>query len=77
MAKDKKEYQRIKYSLKMALRIIDGTFEDFTVEQFGTSGFNLEEDNEMTTVECWYKPELHEEKLIESTSNLPFQNKSW
>ena len=31
MPKDKKEYHRIKYSLKMALRIINGTFDDFNV----------------------------------------------
>ena len=57
MPKDKKEYHRIKYNLKMALRIINGTFDEFKVQQYGTSGFNLEDDNEMTTVESWFKPE--------------------
>lgn len=57
MPRDKKEYHRIKYNLKMALRIINGTFDDFKVQQYGTSGFNLEDDNEMTTVESWFKPE--------------------
>ena len=58
MPKDKKEFVRIKYNLKMALRIINGTFEDFKVWQYGTSGFNLEDDSETTTVESWFKPEV-------------------
>ena len=73
MPKDKKEYHRIKYSLKMALRIINGTFDDFNVQQYGTSGFNFEDDNEMTTVECWYKPEPNEKEKIERDLNLPFE----
>ena len=73
MPKDKKEYHRIKYSLKMALRIINGTFDDFNVQQYGTSGFNFEEDNEMTTVECWYKPEPNEKEKIERDLNMPFE----
>ena len=74
MQEDKKEFHRIKYSLKMALRIINGTFKEFEVKQYGTSGFNFEDDNEMTTVECWYKPEPSEIKKIEKDLNLPFEN---
>lgn len=57
MPKDTKEFHRIKYSLKMALRVINGKFKKFNVMQYGTSGFNLEDDNDMTTVECWHYSE--------------------
>jgi len=71
LPKDHKEYHRIKYSLKMALRIINGTFDDFEVKQYGTNGFNLEEDNDMTTVECWHKSD-QVDLQIEQDLNLPF-----
>ena len=73
MPQDKKEFHRIKYSLKMALRILNGTFEEFNVQQYGTSGFDLEDDSENTSVECWYKPEQpNDEKQIQRDLNLPF-----
>lgn len=75
MPSDKKEFHRIKYSLKMALRVINGRLEDFNVHQYGTSGLNLEDEHEMTTVESWYKTENHNEvQTIERDWNLPFEN---
>ena len=71
MPKDHKEFHRIKYSLKMALRIINGKFKKFTVMQYGTSGFNLEDDNDMTAVECWHYSE-QPDMQIEQDLNFPF-----
>ena len=75
MRDDKKEYHRIQYQCKMALRIINGTFSEFSVQQYGTSGFNLEDDNEMTTIECWHRAkDDNQKKQIERDLNLPFEH---
>ena len=31
---DEKEYKQVKYSLKMAMRMINGKFEDLKIEQY-------------------------------------------
>ena len=67
---DSKEYKRVKYSLKMALRMINGTFEDFKVEQFGQSGINFEDDHDKTTVESWYKPALEVGPKFDTEQNI-------
>lgn len=75
MTKDNREYYRVKYSLKMALRMINGTFEQFDVQQYGNVSA-IDDDIEKTTVECWqYQPHDHREaKKIEDELNLPFNN---
>ena len=55
MPEDNKEYHRIKYSLKMALRMINGNLEDFKVWQFANSSNLLQDDLEKTSIESWYK----------------------
>lgn len=55
MPEESKEYHRIRYSLKMALRLINGSFSTFTVSQFGNTSNVLEDDHEKTTIESWYK----------------------
>ena len=59
----------------MALRMINGTFEQFDVQQYGNVSA-IDDDIEKTTVECWqYQPHDHREaKKIEDELNLPFNN---
>ena len=40
----------------MALRMINGTFDQFEVKQYGQGGLSFEEDHEKTTVDAWFKP---------------------
>ena len=54
--KHTKEYNRIMFSLKMALRMNNGVFDLFEVHRFGSRGVNFEEEHEKATIECWYKP---------------------
>ena len=58
MPEENKEFQRIKYSLKMALRMINGSFTSFQVSQFGNSGNMMEDDHDKTTIESWYRSEV-------------------
>ena len=59
----------------MALRMINGTFENFEVQQFGNSGGALDDELDKTTVECWYKAsDTIEEKKIGIELNLPFNS---
>ena len=51
-----KEYNRIMFSLKMALRMSNGIFDVFEVHKFGQRGINFEEEHEKTTIDCWYVP---------------------
>ena len=51
-----KEYNRIMFSLKMALRMSNGVFDVFEVYSFGNRGVNFEEEHEKATIECWYMP---------------------
>lgn len=63
----------MQYSLKMALRMINGTFEELDVYQFGNTGGVLDDDLDKTMVESWYKPaDSQEEKRIANELNLPF-----
>ena len=55
LSKDSKEFHRVQYSLKMALRMINGTFEQLEVQQLGNTSA-LDDDSDKTTLECWYKP---------------------
>ena len=73
LTKDKKEYHRIKYSLKMALRMINGTFDQFDVDQYGKDA--LDDDFDKTIVESWYMAENtgeEKDKKIPIEMNLPF-----
>ena len=67
---ESKEYKRVRYSLKMALRMINGTFDEFQVQQFGQSGINFEEDHDKTTVEAWFQPTPDVEQGFDSESNI-------
>lgn len=59
----------------MALRMINGTFDQFEVSQFGNSGGAMEDELDQTTVECWYKPlDRGEENKISMELNLPFSS---
>ena len=61
----------MKYSLKMALRMINGTFESFDVDQYGRDV--LDDDFDKTSVECWYMAESSEkDKKIPIELNMPF-----
>ena len=71
LTKDKKEFHRLKYSLKMALRMINGQFESIEVDQYGKDA--VDDDFDKTTVECWYMAENTEkDKKIPIEMNLPF-----
>ena len=54
--KHTKEYNRIMFSLKMALRMSNGVFDMFEVHSFSNRGVNFEEEHEKTTIECWFMP---------------------
>lgn len=62
----------MKYSLKLALRMINGSFTDsFQVQQFNQPGINFDNAHDKTTVECWYIPETQEKADI-ITKNRQF-----
>ena len=54
--KDSKEYNRIKFSLKMALRMSNGVFDQFEIKKYRERGVNFEEEHDKATIECWYVP---------------------
>lgn len=57
LLEDAPEYKRVKYALKMALRMVNAHFSGFTVMQFNQPGIIFDKDNERTSVECWRKAE--------------------
>ena len=61
----------------MALRMINGTFDQFDVHQFGNSAGSMEDETDKTYIECWYKIEegklSQAGKLIEDALNYPFK----
>lgn len=55
----------------MALRMINGTFDQFEIDQYGKDV--LDEDLKKTTVECWHMSENSEkDKKIPIECNMPF-----
>jgi len=55
----------------MALRMINGTFDQFDVDQYGKDV--VDDDFDKTTVECWYQADNNEkDKKIPLELNLPF-----
>jgi len=50
---ENKDYKRIKFSLKMALRMVNGSFTKFEVLQYNQSGVNFENSHEKGLVDCW------------------------
>lgn len=67
VGKSTKEYNRIMFSLKAALRMNNGLFDLFEVHKFGLRGINFEEEHEKTTIECWYVPKsgADERQIVE------------
>ena len=56
VSKNTKEYNRIMFNLKMALRMSNGVFDFFEIHKFVESGINFELEHEKATIECWYVP---------------------
>ena len=54
----------------MALRMINGTFEQFEVKQYGLGGLNFEEDHEKTTVDAWFRPSPDSMQNFDSESAI-------
>jgi len=50
---ENRDYKRIKFSLKMALRIVNGSFSKLEVFQYNQSGINFENSHEKGSVDCW------------------------
>ena len=67
---DDKEYHRVKYSLKMALRMINGSFDEFKVHVSGNSGGVPEEELDKTTIECFYKAKHGEDSKLPQDLSL-------
>ena len=57
-----KEYKMIMFSLKQALRLANSDFESLEVHRYGNRGINHEEAHEKATIECWYRPNTHQEE---------------
>ena len=54
----------------MALRMINGTFKDFEVKQYGQGGLNFEEEHEKTTVDAWFRPNSYETNKFDSETSI-------
>jgi hypothetical protein len=53
----KKESRPILYSLKLALRMLNGQFTDTKIFQVNTSSLSFDQKfKEKITLDCWYKP---------------------
>jgi hypothetical protein len=50
---ENRDYKRIKFSLKMALRMVNGHFSQLNVLQYNQSGINFENSHEKGSVDCW------------------------
>lgn len=76
ISKDKPLYHHMKYSLKMALRMINGSFEGFELYNFSNSGVNLDEESEKNVIEAWYIADPHSEKQIMDGTKIPLEHQT-
>ena len=75
LREESQEYKRVKYSLKLALRMINGSFsENFQVQQFNQSGINFENAHDKTTVECWLSADAELAEKITKQRGLIFSS---
>lgn len=60
--KNTETYRKIQYSLKLSLRMLNGRFENFTIQQINTTTLNFDQKfKDKVTLDCWYKTEDQEE----------------
>ncbi len=60
--KNSETYRRIQYQLKLSLRMLNGRFENFTINQINSSSLNFDQKfKDKVTLECWYKSDDQEE----------------
>jgi hypothetical protein len=69
---DVTEFKRVKYSLKMALRMVNANFSQFQVWQFNQPGILSEKDNDRTTVECWVRADDQQKEAITKAQAMLF-----
>ena len=66
---DDTEYKRVKYSLKMAMGLINAEMNGIEIEQYNQKSFNFQAGAEKTTVECWVRADSkynsHQQQKIE------------
>jgi hypothetical protein len=53
---DQREYKRIKYSLKMALRMVNGHFTQFNILQYNTNLVDRNNNYDKVEVDSWFVP---------------------
>lgn len=67
LSEETEDYRRIKYSLKLALRMLNGRFENLKVFNINSSSMSFDHRfKDKTTLECWVKldQDLPENYLI-------------
>ena len=69
---DNREFKRIKYSLKMALRMVNGHFTQFSVQQFNQSGINFDNAHDKTQVESWVQASGEARDAIQKNQGVIF-----
>ena len=58
VSKNSETYRRIQYSLKLSLRMLNGRFDQFTVQQVNSSSLSFDQKyKDKIALECWYRPQ--------------------
>eukprot|EP00347_Sterkiella_histriomuscorum_P006480 403352607 len=70
--KNTETYRKIQYSLKLSLRMLNGRFENFNIQQINTTTLNFDQKfKDKVTLDCWYKTDDQEEiDYMQSTGQI-------